>query len=279
MALTLADVEAADDADAHVGSDLLVHQDDARAKWHSIRPWHPRLSLSVAEITSVSATFLVSSLSSSIRRHHDGFDTDDDIPTFNTEALSKGVSVTVNGTPWRKCLARLADDADEATIIIHGLMPGRHYDIELGIIPGDEKLKGQIVTESESTCLVNFNQHSYSSIIMRHQIRTPPPGFRQSVHFHPHRPALLQLIVHHHSHRHLHPRPPVAPDRHILPRRLKTISPHSNSPSPIYRPNTRLSQAISSLRAGIPKGPRQPNVRKSLRSSAPRKSTPLGTRV
>lgn len=151
MPLTLADVEAAD-----VRSDLLVLQDDARAKWHSIRPWHPRLSLSVAEITSVSATFVVSSLSSSIRRHHDGFDTDDDIPTLNTDALSKGVSVTVNGTPWRKCLARLADDADEATIIIHGLMPGRHYDIELGIIPGDEKLKGQIVTESESTCLVNY---------------------------------------------------------------------------------------------------------------------------
>jgi hypothetical protein len=163
MALTLADVEAAD----NTVSDLVVHSDDARAKWHSIRPWHPRLSLSVAEITSVSATFVVSSLSSSIRRHHDGFDTDDDIPTLNTDTLSKGVSVTVNGTPWRKCLARLADDADEATIIIHGLMPGRHYDIELGIIPGDEKLKGQIVTESESTCLV-YLSHSYSSIAGDH---------------------------------------------------------------------------------------------------------------
>jgi hypothetical protein len=155
MALTLPDVEAADDTNDDLHTDLVVHKDDAPAKWHSIRPWHPRLSLSVAEITSISATFVVSSLSSSIHRHHDGFDTDDDIPTLNTDTLSKGVSVTVNGTPWRKCLARLADDADEATIIIHGLMPGRHYDIELGIIPGDEKLKGQIVTESESTCLVS----------------------------------------------------------------------------------------------------------------------------
>ncbi|KAI0293963.1 hypothetical protein BC826DRAFT_1013477 [Russula brevipes] len=95
------------DADAH----------DRRAIWRSVRPWHPRVSLSVTEITSVSATFV-------------------------------GVSVKVNGSPWRKCLARLADDADEAMIIIYGLMPGRLYDIELGIIPGDEKLKGQIVTES-----------------------------------------------------------------------------------------------------------------------------------
>jgi hypothetical protein len=155
MALALAEAEAADpDPDPEINLDLVL---DSPAKWHSIRPWHPRLALSVTEITSVSATFLISSLSSNILRHHDDFepDDDDDIPTHNTDALSQGISVKVNGTPWRKCLPRLADDADEATIIIHGLLPGRHYDIELGIIPGDEKLKGQIVTESESTCPVS----------------------------------------------------------------------------------------------------------------------------
>jgi hypothetical protein len=135
----MADVDVDPDIDADVDLDL----DQCRSRWQSIRPWHPRLSLSVTEITSVSATFLISSLSSNIIH-----DRDDDTPTPHTGALSKGVSVKVNGTPWRKCLARLSDDADEAMIIIYGLMPGRHYDIELGLIPGDEKLKRQIITEN-----------------------------------------------------------------------------------------------------------------------------------
>jgi hypothetical protein len=146
-------------ADARAGLDVDDADLDHRpSRWQSIRPWHPRLSLSVTEITSVSATFLISSLSSNI------IDPDDDTPTSNTGTLSKGVSVKVNGTPWRKCLARLSDDADEAMIIIYGLMPGRPYDIELGLIPGDEKLKHQIITEN--TCaypvsvLISIDTHS-----------------------------------------------------------------------------------------------------------------------
>ncbi len=131
-------------ADAQAGlDDVDAVLDHRPSRWQSIRPWHPRLSLSVTEITSVSATFLISSLSSTIIHDHD-------TPTPNPGTLSKGVSVKVNGTPWRKCLARLSDDADEAMIIVYGLMPGRHYDIELGLIPGDEKLKHQIITEN--TC-------------------------------------------------------------------------------------------------------------------------------
>jgi hypothetical protein len=136
-------------------ADVDADADDRRAIWRSVRPWHPRVSLSVTEITSVSATFVVSSLAP--EAGHDNSDPDDvpspdatTNPRAATDTLSKGVSVKVNGSPWRKCLARLADDADEAMIIIYGLMPGRLYDIELGIIPGDEKLKGQIVTESTS---------------------------------------------------------------------------------------------------------------------------------
>ena len=89
-----------------------------------------RLSLSVAEITSVSATFIISSLSN--------------------KSLSNGLSVKLNGTPWPKCLARLADDqdTDQVMIIVYGLMPGRQYDVELGLIPGEDKLKGQIVTDT-----------------------------------------------------------------------------------------------------------------------------------
>ena len=35
--------------------------DDQFTEWHSVRPWHPTLSLSVREITSVSVTFILSS--------------------------------------------------------------------------------------------------------------------------------------------------------------------------------------------------------------------------
>ena len=151
----MADVDVDPDIDADVDLDL----DQCRSRWQSIRPWHPRLSLSVTEITSVSATFVISSLSSNIIR-----DRDNDTPASHTGALSKGVSVKVNGTPWRKCLARLSDDADEAMIIIYGLMPGRHYDIELGLIPGDEKLKRQITTENAGACpvsvLISIDAHS-----------------------------------------------------------------------------------------------------------------------
>jgi hypothetical protein len=98
------------------------------------------LSLSVAEITSVSATFII-------------------ISSLSNKSLSNGLSVKVNGTPWPKCLARLADnqDTDQVMIIIYGLMPGRQYDVELGLIPGEEKLKGQIVTDTiVGTCTTNL---------------------------------------------------------------------------------------------------------------------------
>ena len=133
---------------------------EQQSKWHFIRPWHPRLSLFVKEITSVSATFVIVSLAG-----RDHFEPDDGPASTSSQSvvpdpLSKGVSVKVNGTPWPKCLARLSDNADEAMIIVYGLMPGRHYDIELGLIAG-EKLRGRIVTESVGVCWSLF---SYSML-------------------------------------------------------------------------------------------------------------------
>jgi hypothetical protein len=136
---------------------------EQQSKWHFIRPWHPRLSLFVKEITSVSATFVIVSLAG--RDHFEPDDSPASTSSSNNQSvvpdpLSKGVSVKVNGTPWPKCLARLSDNADEAMIIVYGLMPGRHYDIELGLIAG-EKLRGQIVTESAGVCWSLF---SYSTL-------------------------------------------------------------------------------------------------------------------
>ena len=62
------------------------------------------------------------------------------------DALSKGLSVKVNGTPWQRVLMKVDDEVDEAVIILFGLMPGRQYDVELGIVPGENSLRSQITT-------------------------------------------------------------------------------------------------------------------------------------
>lgn len=156
---------------------------DSSSQWHSIRPWRPTLSLSVREITSVSATFMLSSplASGGDVTTNDGTededDTDEDIMESDVvlegeegrrsnggvgaanksqqqprqtqivnDALSKGLSVKVNGTPWQRVLMKVDDEADEAVIILFGLMPGRQYDVELGIVPGESNLRSQITT-------------------------------------------------------------------------------------------------------------------------------------
>lgn len=133
---------------------------ETHSQWHSIRPWRPTLSLSVREITSVSATFI---LSSPLGADHDsslaslGFsvsDEDDQNGDFSNDLripiigdlLSKGIAVKVNGTPWQRVLFKIDEEMDEAVIILFGLMPGRQYDIELGVVPGERSIRGQITT-------------------------------------------------------------------------------------------------------------------------------------
>ncbi|KAH8101832.1 hypothetical protein BXZ70DRAFT_1063855 [Cristinia sonorae] len=166
---------------------------DPSSQWHSIRPWRPTLSLSVREITSVSATFILSSpLAFSRDSPSDDADDDEneDEEEYNgsdedlfesdvvlegeegrrrtrrtgraeqsnqaqqqrrtqivADALSKGLSVKVNGTPWQRVLMKVDDEADEAVIILFGLMPGRQYDVELGIVPAEISLRSLITTE------------------------------------------------------------------------------------------------------------------------------------
>lgn len=162
------------------------------SSWHSIRPWTPHLILSVREITSVSATFILSSTLSPPFEPDLNADHESSIPaTTNTnadpdadpdieleteleveadgelggetegdtvgdttrgiisEALSTGLSVSVNGSPWQRVLIRLLEPVDEAVIIIYGLMPGRQYDIDLGHIQGGlaSSIRRQVVTE------------------------------------------------------------------------------------------------------------------------------------
>lgn len=134
------------------------------SQWHSIRPWRPTLSLVVREITSVSATFILSSplgadpttteqsLASLGISNADENDIEQDADSTGrrtqivSDVLSKGLSVKVNGTPWQRVLMKIDDEADEAVIILFGLMPGRQYDVELGIVPNEKILRSQITT-------------------------------------------------------------------------------------------------------------------------------------
>lgn len=142
------------------------------SQWHSIRPWRPTLSLLVREITSVSATFILSSpLGSDSSSSEPSLaslgitnDSDDDIEQdaggrqiqIVSDVLSKGLSIKVNGTPWQRVLMKIDDEADEAVIILFGLMPGRQYDVELGIVPNEKILRGQITTSGTPSPPLSF---------------------------------------------------------------------------------------------------------------------------
>ena len=164
-------------------------------QWQIIRPWAPSLCLAVREITSVSVTFI---LSSTLSEHEsdpslasrgliaaaEESDLQETEPvasssaissslcttneellksqtrSFIADALTNGLSVTVNGSPWPRAFIRIDEQSDEAVIIVYALMPGRQYDVELGLIPNDQQssndniatiphLNSQITTEGE----------------------------------------------------------------------------------------------------------------------------------
>lgn len=179
-----------------------TEQPSNTSSWYSIRPWTPHLILSVREITSVSATFILSSTLSPPSEPVLNIDHESPIPaTTNanaspdtnpeieqeletelevgldgelggetegdvvgdtargiiSEALSAGLSVSVNGSPWQRVLIRLLEPVDEAVIIIYGLMPGRQYDIDLGLVQGGlaSSIRRQVVTEDAEGAIEN----------------------------------------------------------------------------------------------------------------------------
>ncbi|KAG6831437.1 hypothetical protein H0H92_010650 [Tricholoma furcatifolium] len=147
----------------------MSHASSSQSTWHSIRPWKPPLTLSVREVTSVSVTFILSSnwvdvngelepLAGLIAGEEDQANDQDHSQTIESkkksiisDALAKGLSVDVNGSPWQRVFIRIEEGADEAVIIIYGLMPGREYDVQLGLVQGDSSstIRQQVTTEEE----------------------------------------------------------------------------------------------------------------------------------
>ncbi|KAF8189808.1 hypothetical protein K438DRAFT_2018783 [Mycena galopus ATCC 62051] len=153
------------------------------SEWvNTIRPGKPPLSLSVREITSVSVTFILSSSFSDFSAEADPFlaslgltveddheeddaddETDDSVsaeqkkPSVISEVLAKGLSVNVNSATWKGVYIRIDDKTDEAVIIIYGLMPGKKYDIDLGLVQGGQSnnIRRQVITDGNDLEMPN----------------------------------------------------------------------------------------------------------------------------
>lgn len=155
---------------------------DSLSEWHTIRPGKPPLSLSVREITSVSVTFILSSTFSDFGADAEPFlaslglaaednDNDEDDrgddetddsgsaepkkPSVISEVLAKGLSVNVNSATWKNVYIHIDEKTDEAVIIIYNLMPGKKYDIDLGLVQGGQSnnIRRQVVTDGTRSLL------------------------------------------------------------------------------------------------------------------------------
>ena len=149
---------------------------DSPAVWHTVRPWTPRFTLVVREVTSVSATFVLTpagntntpdSSKSTVKNGVDGSTLEDTshtnssssgsngspIPNIVSEAFNRGLTVTVNGAQWKRVLMRMDEAHGEAVIVLFGLMPARQYDVELGIVlgetEGEEVVHSRMVTQAQ----------------------------------------------------------------------------------------------------------------------------------
>jgi hypothetical protein len=151
--------------------------DQSADQWHSIRPWIHRFALSVDQVSSVSATFTLKSaltstpldpaLESLVEDERDDIScpsTDHTGPSTRSravsDALTQGLSVKVNASPWQRVLLRVDEESDEAIIIVFGLMPGKQYDIELGITHRQEPLRSKITTEDLCEMMFSSLHHA-----------------------------------------------------------------------------------------------------------------------
>ncbi|KAK2465608.1 hypothetical protein APHAL10511_002500 [Amanita phalloides] len=137
--------------------------------WRATRPSAPPMSLIVMEISSVSATFILSfsvaGVSRDVASLIQAAEVDNDLDTsgendgeinsrkkhasFIADIFAKGLfSVNVNGAPWQHIFIRVSENADEAVIIIYGLFPGRQYEIDLGL-GQSSPIRSQFTTEDQ----------------------------------------------------------------------------------------------------------------------------------
>jgi hypothetical protein len=123
--------------------------------WETIRPWTDRLSIQVKDLTSISATFILSSAVAG------SDEVDGELATLHPEesasikygptksigeALSRGFHVKVNGNNWNNYFVNVEEDESEAVIILYGLRPGKQYEVELTIEQDQTPLRKDFTT-------------------------------------------------------------------------------------------------------------------------------------
>ena len=117
--------------------------------WSSIRPFTPRLLLTVWEITPVSVTLiLTTSLDTTYIKRPSTTDEPNDTKHGISEILESGLAVKVNADPWDKVVIHTGEDEEEAIVTICGLMPSVNYVIDLHVAAADEDFHGAITTAS-----------------------------------------------------------------------------------------------------------------------------------
>ncbi|KAH7104991.1 hypothetical protein BKA62DRAFT_432217 [Auriculariales sp. MPI-PUGE-AT-0066] len=116
--------------------------------WHSIRPWTPRLVIH-AESQSVAATSATFVLSPADESHVRPI----------AEILANGVAVTINDQNWQRVVMHIDEAANEAIVLVFGLMPGHHYDIELRVDAGESDEPALAVSNTIDTVVDESAAH------------------------------------------------------------------------------------------------------------------------
>jgi hypothetical protein len=66
------------------------------------------------------------------------------------DLLGRELAVKVDKRPWQNVLVDVSDEGEEAVIVLYGLMPGRHYEVELTVVSAKEPLRKHVVTDVDS---------------------------------------------------------------------------------------------------------------------------------
>jgi hypothetical protein len=120
--------------------------------WETIRPWTNRIAIQVKELTSISATFILSSATAAdpgdgeLAGLHAAEQTPQQSQKPVGEILARGFTVKVNNGSWNNYFLSVEEDSSEAVIILHGLRPGRHYEVELTLEQDESGLRKDFAT-------------------------------------------------------------------------------------------------------------------------------------
>ena len=120
--------------------------------WETIRPWTNRVAIQVKELTSISATFILSSATAvdvgdgELAALHSAEPAPQRPQKSVGDILARGFTIKVNSGSWNNYFLNVEEDGSEAVIILHGLRPGRQYEVELTLEQEESALKKDFAT-------------------------------------------------------------------------------------------------------------------------------------